>query len=149
MAMISKRTSIFETNSSSTHSISIVDYKNSQEDKPNLVQNNILYPNLLYNYELHYGETTVLSCINTPMKLSLLIHWLFEYCDNAEISDDIYHEVITKLKEKGNYDDIVFESSDYYYFDDDNRIFDKYNIEELIDFCFNDNIQFIYSINPY
>jgi len=78
------RNNVFETNSSSTHSITIIDCKD-KVDKGILLDNNILYPENLsatYYDEYHY----VLETCTTEQKLALIAHWI-KYLDEENNND--------------------------------------------------------------
>lgn len=108
------RTGIFETNSSSSHSITI---QKVGKYKP-LVEDDILYPSRLKQYEvslaMHDGGH-VLKCDTTHTKAALVIHWLQAYIDHGEVTNDYLDYLIKELP----YNKVVFEKdgnfkSDYY-----------------------------------
>jgi len=71
------RTNTFETNSSSTHSVTIQTKgrKNKKILEP-LVENNILYPARLGAYENSAGESSFLCCDTKDMKAAVIAHWI-------------------------------------------------------------------------
>ena len=70
------RRGVFETNSSSSHSVTI-----SKLDDIELLSEGNLYPSFLDRYEISVGEGWTLYCDTFEKKLSLLCHWLMHYND--------------------------------------------------------------------
>ena len=167
------RQSIFETNSSSTHSISIIN-KNENFEKlyvPPLVNdNNVLFPMRLNLYDsiVEGSDIEHLNCSTKDKKFSLLIHWLLSYiCDNDDyqpIDDDYFVSDIKRIifeiiPKKGEYSSIDLETNnfqkacfsyDYSYIDDNEKnIFELFSVNMLIDYCLNPDMIFNYTIIPY
>ena len=106
------RSNVFETNSSSTHSISIQKKSNVIFKNP-LVENGVLIPQNLRSY--FYNNTReddhLIICDNKDKKAALFCHYALEffYDDTDKFSD-----FIIKLKSELNYSDIDINfSSDF------------------------------------
>lgn len=143
------RQGVFETNSSSTHSITITN-KNEIKNIPKLIEDNVLYCDNLVYYNNEFGEDIIiLTCNSTVEKLALLIHWIYSYQELEEFSDEELDKMVNKVREKANLNKIIITSSRYCHYDDnDNNIFDEYNLEELLDLCFDNETQFLDTVIP-
>lgn len=106
------RTNTFETNSSSTHSVTI-HRKGDTGGKivRPLVVDGILYPDALKDYSLEVGEATTLVCDTKDKKAAIVCHWIEEEEDFSEVPRKAMLELIKSLC---GYSDIVeLEDSDY------------------------------------
>ena len=150
------RNSVFETNSSSTHSITIgskVEPTNPKIEP--LVVDGILYPSRLIQREqsldLGYDNLTTTVCSTKDEKAALLVNWL--YYTYYEYEDISYEECLNKIsliKEKCGYCDIdLFLYSDYYPHDDGENILEKYSLEELIDFVLDSEVKIMDQTIPH
>jgi hypothetical protein len=86
------RKNTFETNSSSTHSLTI-ERKGTKAKtalQP-LVDDGVMYYERLDTHTKHFGESSILCCDTGDMKAAMLIHWMFEFIENGE-DDGIYDE---------------------------------------------------------
>ena len=74
------RQGVFESNSSSTHSLTIQTKRPHTPDKEPLplplVLDNVLCPDRLASYERSVGETSMLSCGDKDMKASIVVQWI-------------------------------------------------------------------------
>jgi hypothetical protein len=132
------RHSVFETNSSSTHSITV------GENKPQvLIKNNILNViNLEPDIHIDYSETTINIFKTTESKLGLLIHYLLSLLnDDESIELDEFNECINYIKRKYSLKDIKYTYGNYCPITEDMEMLDPNNIntsvylfiEEIID----------------
>ena len=152
------RKGVFETNSSSTHSITIgskVEPKNPKIQP--LVVDGILYPARLSQREqkldLGYDDLTTTVCSTKDEKAALLVNWLYYiYYDYEEIQYDEYLEKCNFIRDKCGYKHIDVDNidSDYYPSDDDRGdIFKQYTLEELLDFVLDDEVKIMDQTAPY
>jgi hypothetical protein len=127
--MVNIRKNVFETNSSSTHSITI----GNINSKPlELLKDGILNPQLLIDKYVAYNYEYKIVCYNLEEKLALVTLWIL--CDRWNVTDEIREELLNIIKEEFNIVKILdlkelrFSSQD----DDDDILFD-YGYEEEID----------------
>ena len=134
------RKGVFETNSSSTHSITI-GVKTTPEN-PNiepLVEENILYPARLIqrqtSLDLGYDNLTTTICSTKDEKAALIINWLHYLYTDKEISYDDYLTKKNQIRDICEYYSIDSDiDADYYPYDDNGNIFDECSFEELLEF---------------
>ena len=152
------RSNVFETNSSSTHSISIIKSDDQYSDRKSLVENNVLFPMRLYSHGLTLldSESRILTCSTKDEKFSMLIHWLLDansykedksvHIDDNYTLADIPKLIEEIIPEKGGYDSINFESDSHYlelypdftpYSDEDGYILSNNTIDGIIEVCLN------------
>lgn len=145
------RGSVFETNSSSTHSLII---KSPTED---LVEDGILYLNRLEDKWIINNEeygTDFLTCRTTYEKVSLLLLLIL----NLELNDDGKDQLLRIIKDAFDLSDIVYDLSklEQHYCDEDYDLF-KYNdttedilerLPYILDRCI-DNTEFILKYERY
>lgn len=97
--IIQIRESVFETNSSSTHSLVIKKREDASES--NLFENGVLYADRLHSYWLNPGTeygTSYLNCHNFYQKLSLVINLLDNY--REDIDEDIIDDLVKYIEER-------------------------------------------------
>lgn len=106
------RKGVFETNSSSTHSISIQTIGSPVcKDVRPLVIDNILYPEHLADYSVHldYGDGGyTLVCNTKDMKAALIAHWVESYYTDHDISEETFYEALDIIASRIGYDGVVF-----------------------------------------
>lgn len=139
------RSNCFETNSSSTHSVTIINKSQlrtkAKEEKLPLVKDNVLYPAHLKfsdNYT-QAGEASILNAITTDEKAALFIqHWAgaeaWDYDNDKEIVKPSFEVVKNFLKKMIGYADVIIpeEGSGYWtYFTSDNEDGEDYITEIL------------------
>lgn len=131
------RMSVFESNSSSSHSITI-ETKGKKTKQAPLIEDNVLYPTRLHSYTTSFGESSATVCDDVNKKAAIVANWIrsfFKYDSYEDINEKMY---LDYLKEKLGCKDINFEGkycefthcSEYdggLEFDDDH----KSNIERL------------------
>lgn len=159
------RKNTFETNSSSTHSITIGTKGEYSKSSPS-VENNILYPSRLATYKISYGESRFLIANTKDTKAALLADWVLDMFDNESYSEYIktfsdqsedeikqYHyDIIAKLC---GYDSIDMEGKSWGNFSSSTE-WDTfgpfYSEEEFLDFIKNivldDKKEIIDSVTP-
>lgn len=115
------RTNTFETNSSSTHSLTIQKKSAKKSGTLPLVIDGVLHPENLSNYTNHFGDSSILSCDTPDMKAAILMNWVFsvyedEYDDVVDEEEEGYLEkdvwlekVVELVKEKMKYNDVFIE----------------------------------------
>ncbi len=134
------RKEVFETNSSSTHSITI-GVKITPEN-PNiepLVEKSILYPARLIQRQtslnLGYDDLTTTICSTKDEKAALIINWLHYLYVEEEISYDDYLTKKNQIRDICEYYSIDSDiDADYCPYDSNGNIFDEYSFEELLEF---------------
>lgn len=138
ISMKTIRKHVFETNSSSTHSIIIETIGVEKESTKPLEIDNVLYPERLsqYRVDIEYSEGGhTLICDTKDKKAALICHWiscLFWEKDSGDKIEQWY----SYLSEKLQYDRISFLSyrdSQYYSCDEDNCYLDDNFTEEDLD----------------
>jgi hypothetical protein len=159
------RTNTFETNSSSTHSVT-VGPKGGNKDKTvkPLVENGILYPNRLKGYVNSPAyDCEFLVCDTTDKKAAIVLSWVcsaVEYGD-AKFLEETLKQAADIIKELCGYSDIDIESinSDFYGSSEcgenySNRFVDdeSFNAEEFRSFVkssvINDEIEIVDTTTP-
>lgn len=114
MKTIQIRHGVFETNSSSTHSITVVPIN---QNKLKLVENRVIYPGRLSNKYLEYEgygyNGYVLSAETKEEKSCLVLNWIRSLLDEDVISKEVYGWL--SLMIVGNLDviDVDWEDCDY------------------------------------
>ena len=126
------RNNVFETNSSSTHSITII-----QQTLNNLVdENNILHPeNLTYDYN------KVIKANTKNRKAALFCHYFADIISNKDNLSEIFKILSNDLGY--NEININFESSFSPFDDDDWFNFDQMNIDKVIKIILDDNLSIL------
>ena len=126
------RNNVFETNSSSTHSITII-----QQTLDNLVdENNILHPeNLKYDYN------GVIIANTKNKKSALFCHYFADVISNKDNLSEIFKILSNDLGY--NEININFESSFSSYTEDDWFNFDQMNIDKVIKIILDDNLSIL------
>ena len=110
------RQNVFETNSSSTHSVTIQTKGNPKTGKVKrpLVEGNTLYPFRLHDYSTSFGyDGSNLQCDTKDMKASIVYQWILDRQSNGDIEDDQYKEYKKYFQEKLGYLIIDIEGADY------------------------------------
>lgn len=104
------RSNVFETNSSSTHSISIQKRSNMIFKNP-LVENGVLLPENLRSYFDNNTDDRLIICDNKDKKAALFCHYALEF-----FYDDVdkFSDFVIKLKSELNYSDIDINFSLYF-----------------------------------
>jgi hypothetical protein len=114
------RNGVFETNSSSSHSISIGPYEEVQSLRWESVfeieeGKAILYPGKLSTHVKYLGEASQTRCETLFDKLAMVVNWLQGLRDDSWLTLDEFDIAILRIKEDFELDDIVFSTySDYY-----------------------------------
>lgn len=110
------RENVFETNSSSTHSVTISrrsEPKVKQPEKP-LVDKGTLYPNRLHQFSTEIGyDGSNISCDTKDKKAAIVAQWILGAFDNEKIEEVDYKSAIAKLREACGYLSIDFEGMTY------------------------------------
>lgn len=131
------RNNVFETNSSSTHSISIVNI-NEKIYLP-IVDNEYIYPLRLNQYE-HYIESGdgghILRCDTIELKTAIVLQWINALKEYDDISNELYFKleylVLNNICRKVNWEGQNY--FDYYPSDEgyfgNNYGFDKCSFDE-------------------
>ena len=129
--MKSIRNNVFETNSSSTHSITIL------QQTFNLVdENNILHPeNLTYDYN------EVITANTKNRKAALFCHYFADVISNKDNLSEIFKILSNDLGY--NEININFKSSFNPFDDDDWFNFDQMNIDKVIKIILDDNLSIL------
>ena len=120
------RKNVFETNSSSTHSISIVD--SNEKSYLSIVDEQYIYPSRLYQYEYYIesGEGGhILRCDTKELKTVIVLHWLRALKEYNDIDSDLYiklEELVEEniqlkinWEEKASYDYYPSDEGDFSY----------------------------------
>ena len=121
------RENCYETNSSSTHSVSIVNKSklDAKRDKKELVIDNVLYPNNLTStnayIETSMGDGHIIQCRTKYEKGAMMVLHLREMTSSGDVDELIFDQVVTKLKIALDLKDIdtSFECGAAYYSEDD------------------------------
>lgn len=111
------RQGTFETNSSSTHSISVSTIGEKNTKTPPLVEGGVIYPSRLRHYADHFGESTFLRCDTVEKKVALLYSWLHEakLRWNDDLTDEQAKELeLVTAKMTGLYVDLDNKYGNYY-----------------------------------
>lgn len=122
------RNGVFETNSSSTHSISIqkIGARNLNKVPRSLLIDNILHPEYLSDYTevvVTYGEGYITTCRTKEEKASLLIHWLVYSYKWENLSLEDFNKFVLKIQEATGYDSINTDFSPDFSPNDDHETF--------------------------
>lgn len=100
------RKDVFETNSSSTHSISIINKGTIPYATYKLCVDNILYPKELESYQIevksNYNDDYILSCDTKDKKTALVCHWIKAIFDSPTVINEFFNYLEANL----NYDGI-------------------------------------------
>ena len=125
------RNGVFETNSSSTHSITIIQHLDNLVD-----ENNILHPeNLTYDYN------KVIKANTKNRKAALFCHYFADVISNKDNLSEIFKILSNDLGY--NEININFESSFSSYTEDDWFNFDQMNIDKVIKIILDDNLSIL------
>ena len=124
------RNNVFETNSSSTHSITIL------QQTFNLVdENNILHPeNLKYDYN------GVIIANTKNKKAALFCHYFADVISNKDNLSEIFKILANDL---GYHEININFKSSFSPFDDDWFDFDRMNIDKVIKIILDDNLSIL------
>jgi hypothetical protein len=107
------RQNVFETNSSSTHSVTVrtIGQKPNKDVRP-LVQDGVLYASHLKDYQnyLGYGDGGhTLNCVGIDMKTALVAHWIWSAEDDEDITKEQSQSYQKILLDKLPYEEINFD----------------------------------------
>jgi hypothetical protein len=121
--MKTSRESTWESNSSSTHSVTISSKSKAGDkgQKP-LVTDDVLDPSNLRSYEVSIGESAFLTCDTTAKKIAIVVHWLHSRLEESSydkgediFTEEKYNQAIYMLTLAGGYVNIKpLKSYDYY-----------------------------------
>lgn len=153
------RKNVFETNSSSTHSISIIDSSTLNQSRP-ISDNSFIYPSRLndYSFYIESGEGGhSLKCNTSELKSAIVLHWILslkiENQINSELCDKLQKLIADNLGleidwENSNYPDYhpysEYDRDNTYNFDlcnSDEEFIDK--IKDLIDIINDYNVMIV------
>lgn len=84
------RSGVFESNSSSTHSVTIRNKRSPKDPKPTreLVKDNILYPNVLTDYTMSFSYDSSSTCCDTKdKKAAIVCNWVNNATEYAFYDD--------------------------------------------------------------
>ena len=92
------RNNVFETNSSSTHSVTLysLNEKDSKKIQP-LVEHGVLYPDRLSDYSKSYGDVDVTLLDNKDKKAAWFINACDEFEDREDFCDGDAEDFQTKM----------------------------------------------------
>lgn len=151
------RKGVFETNSSSTHSISIEKIGPKNVDY-GIIKNNILYPHRLPSYQFTVESDNrgyILECSNKDTKASLVCHWISAIFWEDDSENKII-EWYNYLKDKLGYNDIQIiyhRNHEYSNYSDENcyleEDFTKEDIDKLIEVILDDTMKIVSSVIPW
>ena len=107
------RDGVFETNSSSTHSISFSRKSENEIERiyPLLIEDGVLYPQRLtehYNIDINY--ITIIICDTTEKKLAFVANLIHQYSD-CYGDLDLYNIGLTMLINEFDISNIIFEKN--------------------------------------
>ena len=139
------RKNVFETNSSSTHSISIIDSSTLNQSRP-ITDNNYIYPNRLadYSFYIESGEGGhSLRCNTKELKSALVLHWILSLSYENIINPGLFYQ-LNKLIADNLGLEIDWENNEYA----DYYPYSEYNNDNVYNFdsCKSDD-EFIEKIN--
>lgn len=158
------RQNCFETNSSSTHSVTIRNRSKVPDNHKPIFEDGVLFPKRLNQFSHDIGcDGSSLVCNTRDMKAAMLLSWIqnaFEedYSSNLEdVSKDTYIDyVLETLGYSGvNFEDDKWGHSPNGEYDDDNFTLqgeweeDKETIDKIIGYVNDDNIEFADEDLPY
>jgi hypothetical protein len=120
------RSNCFETNSSSTHSITLESNTNAiSADFPSLAQDNILYPARINDENIRaafhttnkggYGSCSWTFTANTKSsKAALIVHYIYSILSSEEIDEEQLADVMCSLASYMGYDSIDLGPDTFY-----------------------------------
>ncbi len=123
------RQNVFETNSSSTHSVTITRKSNPsvKADSKPLVDKQVLYPMRLSQFSTSFGyEGSNTSCDTYDKKAAIVAQWILSKFSDEELEEVDYKVYIAYLREKLGYLAIDFEGqkwASYSPYDDNGNVF--------------------------
>jgi hypothetical protein len=107
------RINTFETNSSSTHSITIGNKSNGKSKKHlPLVEEMVLYPKRVNQFRVYAGESSATVFDTVDKKAALAVYWLL--ADQFEKTDPEFQIALEYLRNKIGYVSIDLEEGSYY-----------------------------------
>lgn len=110
------RHNVFETNSSSTHSVTITTKSAPKPGKTprELVVDGTLYPMRLSDYSTSFGyDGSNLNCDTKDKKAAIVANWILSCKEYGNIEDTDFKVYIRFLREKCGYLTIDFEGDSY------------------------------------
>lgn len=145
------RRNVFESNSSSTHTITISTKTERSAVEPLVDGFGRLLPASINSYEDNYSDACILFCDTRDKKFAWVATILPALKDEGYINEELYNEFIQRIKDEGKYSDVFYSDdfrgrawqteNDYdvsfcHEDEEENReMFDK-----LISTCLNDNL---------
>ena len=147
------RRGVFETNSSSTHTITISSAKKIKENNilP-LCEDNILYPERLDDYTREItDEVYELRCIGPDMKAAFVATIIYSEYYNNNIKEKIYNNLLNYLCNSLEYSSIQMTKNVQTYWDDyeDYHIQNIETLETYINYIKDSEIYINYLTTPY
>ncbi len=99
------RANCFETNSSSTHSVTISSKSKSSKRATNpLVTDNVLDPSNLNDYEVGAGDNSFLNCDTVDKKAAIVVHWLTcQFKEREDLTQEQYDKALNILAGAAGY----------------------------------------------
>jgi hypothetical protein len=97
---IQTRQNTFETNSSSTHSVTISTKSSKNQKYEPLVENGVLYPSRLDQRGQSFGDSSFLICGTPEEKTAIVTHWILAIYENGEISEETKDKCLNYLGDK-------------------------------------------------
>lgn len=162
------RQNVFETNSSSSHSITIYN-KNDPKRKAGklprpLEVDGVLYPDRLTDYrtsisdiegaEYTYGTCDTTTCDTKDKKASLFVQGLYSESEDGYLDETLYNELLEILRKELGYSAIVFDPSRSEYqpsygetsvaIDEDEGTYNEETFKEVIEQIKDDDIVMTY-----
>lgn len=108
------RKEVFETNSSSTHSLNI--RKIPTEKSVKLIENNILYADMLSNLSTNIEDGSIIQCKTQIEKAAMVVQWITTLYHDKNISELQYNNAINAIKEVLNINEIKCNTPVYYHY---------------------------------
>ena len=136
MDMVTKiRRNTFETNSSSTHSLTVV------PREINLTEGDIIYPSRINLLRMWSGEDNYILVASTKIeKIIILLHWIKELLSEKRLSEKAYNILESLILGTTYHKKVVWEDDNYistYY--EDEKYFDldlsDENLSEIVSKC--------------
>lgn len=166
------RTGTFETNSSSTHSVSISLKGAYQKANRPLVENNILYPERLDDYTHGFGESSATVCSTKDEKAAIVCNWIYckvvNYFDkkqwdevmslltdyiNQKLGSEAYDRIDQEFTESfypsSEYGDSYLDSLDGEDFTEDQKSAVYAELDKLVKYILDDKYEIVDSDTAY
>lgn len=148
------RRGCFETNSSSTHSVTIQEIGSASRFAEPLVEDNFLYADRLDSHTVCFDNgSSETKCVSFEQKAAIVAHWIKDLVYNVD--DEEINDLLNYYKSKLPYTDIILDRSTFCPYSDYSKNHLDCNddlieqVDKLLEYIYDDKIEIVDSSSSY